>query len=376
MPSSRRDDQDTLKAAHELAKYLTGSQVAKDIPGWQLAPGLRKSNTGYATNDARAVIAKLVEYGVYEAPVATTAEIGQPIRRGAPGHHPGQADAQAGDGRDRARVPERTGCAEQVTAAPGLRVSGIDAARRDIYPVPNPRASGRRQAHAFSHDCAAIGLQPACSNAGTATSGATSSSCPACSCFLSLSPIRCSRRSCLPSKKWTCGAAPGWASRISRTSSASKLFWASMQHTLVYAFFVVAAWITSLDGRWRRSSSRCPIAPNPFSVARSICPMSSASSSSRWCGSGFFEPDYGFFNYLLSLVGQPGPVAAKPRHCAVEHRAQHGADRARQRRGALFGGDGLDPAASFTRPPRSKGRTASKNWITSPSRCSSRPRFT
>ena len=70
------DDQATLKAAHDLAKYLTGSQVAKDIPGWQLAPGLRRSNTGYATNDNRAVIAKLVEYGVYEAPVATSAEIG------------------------------------------------------------------------------------------------------------------------------------------------------------------------------------------------------------------------------------------------------------------------------------------------------------
>lgn len=70
------DDKDKVKAAHELAKYLTGSQVAKDIPGWQLAPGLRRSNTGYATNDNRAVIAKLVEFGVYEAPVATTAELG------------------------------------------------------------------------------------------------------------------------------------------------------------------------------------------------------------------------------------------------------------------------------------------------------------
>jgi len=70
------DDQDKLKAAHELAKYLTGSQVAKDIPGWQLAPGLRKSNTGYATNPAREMVAKLVEYGVYEAPVATSAELG------------------------------------------------------------------------------------------------------------------------------------------------------------------------------------------------------------------------------------------------------------------------------------------------------------
>jgi len=70
------DDQDKLKASHEFAKYLTGSQVAKDIPGWQLAPGLRRSNTGYATNENRAVIAKLVEFGVYEAPVATSAELG------------------------------------------------------------------------------------------------------------------------------------------------------------------------------------------------------------------------------------------------------------------------------------------------------------
>ena len=70
------DDKDKVKAAHELAKYLTGSQVAKDISGWQLAPGLRRSNTGYATNDNRGVVSKLVEYGVYEAPVATSAELG------------------------------------------------------------------------------------------------------------------------------------------------------------------------------------------------------------------------------------------------------------------------------------------------------------
>lgn len=69
-------DQDKLKAAHELAKYLTGSQVAKDVPGRQLAPGLRKSNTGYATDANRTVINKLVEFGVYEVPVATSAELG------------------------------------------------------------------------------------------------------------------------------------------------------------------------------------------------------------------------------------------------------------------------------------------------------------
>jgi multiple sugar transport system substrate-binding protein len=69
-------DQDKLAAAHELAKYLTGSQVAVDVPGWQLAPGLRRSNTSYGTNANREMIAKLVEFGVYEAPVAVPAEVG------------------------------------------------------------------------------------------------------------------------------------------------------------------------------------------------------------------------------------------------------------------------------------------------------------
>jgi multiple sugar transport system substrate-binding protein len=69
-------DPDVVKASHELAKYLTGSQVAKDVTGWQLAPGLRKSNTGYSTDKNREVIAKLVEFGVYESPVATSAELG------------------------------------------------------------------------------------------------------------------------------------------------------------------------------------------------------------------------------------------------------------------------------------------------------------
>lgn len=70
------EDEAKLKAAHELAKYLTGAQVAVDVPGWQLAPGLRRSNTSYATTPAREIIAKLVEYGVYEVPVAIPAEVG------------------------------------------------------------------------------------------------------------------------------------------------------------------------------------------------------------------------------------------------------------------------------------------------------------
>ncbi|HHY58884.1 MAG TPA: sugar ABC transporter substrate-binding protein [Chloroflexi bacterium] len=70
------EDEAKEAAAHKLASYLTGSQVAQDVQGWQLAPGLRRSNTAYATTPNREVVAKLVEYGVYEAPVATSAELG------------------------------------------------------------------------------------------------------------------------------------------------------------------------------------------------------------------------------------------------------------------------------------------------------------
>ncbi|MCL4828936.1 MAG: sugar ABC transporter substrate-binding protein [Caldilinea sp.] len=70
------EDEAKEAAAHKLASYLTGSQVAQDVEGWQLAPGLRRSNTSYATTPNREIIARLVEYGVYEAPVATSAELG------------------------------------------------------------------------------------------------------------------------------------------------------------------------------------------------------------------------------------------------------------------------------------------------------------
>jgi multiple sugar transport system substrate-binding protein len=70
------EDEAKEAAAHRLASYLTGSQVAQDVEGWQLAPGLRRSNTSYATTPNREIIARLVEYGVYEAPVATSAELG------------------------------------------------------------------------------------------------------------------------------------------------------------------------------------------------------------------------------------------------------------------------------------------------------------
>ncbi|MBI5563821.1 MAG: sugar ABC transporter substrate-binding protein [Chloroflexi bacterium] len=63
-------DPEQLKAANEFARYLTSSQVARDVPNYQQAPGLRRSNTGYATNANREVVAKLVSFGIYE-PVAS-----------------------------------------------------------------------------------------------------------------------------------------------------------------------------------------------------------------------------------------------------------------------------------------------------------------
>jgi len=69
------DDPVVLEASHEFARYITGSQVAKDVPGYQLAPGLRRSNTAYAITPNREVITRLVRFGVYEAPVEVSTEL-------------------------------------------------------------------------------------------------------------------------------------------------------------------------------------------------------------------------------------------------------------------------------------------------------------
>jgi len=69
------EDEAVLAASHEFARYITGSQVAVDVPGYQQAPGLRRSNTAYATTPNREVVARLVSFGVYEAPVATSTDL-------------------------------------------------------------------------------------------------------------------------------------------------------------------------------------------------------------------------------------------------------------------------------------------------------------
>jgi multiple sugar transport system permease protein len=84
----------------------------------------------------------------------------------------------------------------------------------------------------------------------------------------------------------------------------SKLFWETMQHTLVYAVFVVAAWITSslmvaaliqpLSNRIQSLFRAAFYLPNVISIVI---------ISFVWIW--IFEPDYGFFNFLLGLVGIP-----------------------------------------------------------------------
>jgi len=85
---------------------------------------------------------------------------------------------------------------------------------------------------------------------------------------------------------------------------ASKLFWDSMRHTFVYAIFVVVAWITTsmvvasliqpLSNRVQSFFRGAFYLPNVISIIV---------ISLVWIW--IFEPDYGFFNYLLSLAHIP-----------------------------------------------------------------------
>jgi len=85
---------------------------------------------------------------------------------------------------------------------------------------------------------------------------------------------------------------------------ASKLFWAAMRHTLVYAFFVVAAWITS---SLLVASLIQPLSNRAQSLFRGAFYLPNVTSiiviSLVWIL--IFEPDYGFLNYLLTVVGLP-----------------------------------------------------------------------
>lgn len=82
----------------------------------------------------------------------------------------------------------------------------------------------------------------------------------------------------------------------------SNLFRASMQHTFIYAFFVVFAWIA---GSLVVSALIQPLSNRVQSLFRAAFYLPNVISiiviSLVWIW--IFEPQFGFFNYLLSLVG-------------------------------------------------------------------------
>ncbi len=84
----------------------------------------------------------------------------------------------------------------------------------------------------------------------------------------------------------------------------SKLFWSSMQHTVIYAVFVVVAWISS---SMVVASLIQPLSNRVQSLFRAAFYLPNVISiiviALVWIW--IFEPDYGFFNYVLGLFGVP-----------------------------------------------------------------------
>jgi multiple sugar transport system permease protein len=88
--------------------------------------------------------------------------------------------------------------------------------------------------------------------------------------------------------------------------ASSKLFWASMRHTVVYAFFVVVAWIIS---SLAVAALIQPLANRAQSLFRGAFYLPNVISiiviSLVWIW--IYHPEFGFLNYLLGLFGL-GPV--------------------------------------------------------------------
>ncbi len=87
-----------------------------------------------------------------------------------------------------------------------------------------------------------------------------------------------------------------------RALFASKLFWSSMEHTFVYAFFVVTAWLIS---SLTVATLIQPLPNKVQSLFRGAFYLPNVISivviSLVWIW--IFEPQFGFFNYLLGLFG-------------------------------------------------------------------------
>jgi len=86
----------------------------------------------------------------------------------------------------------------------------------------------------------------------------------------------------------------------------SKLFWETMQHTVLYAVVVVVAWITTalvVAGLLQPLSNRVQALYRGAFYLPYVTSIVIISLVWIW----IFQPDYGFFNWLLGLVGV-GPV--------------------------------------------------------------------
>lgn len=68
-------EKEKVRAAHELARWLTGSEVGSKVKGYQMAPGLRASNRNLEDDPYFRYVASAAVYGVYEPPVGVPSEV-------------------------------------------------------------------------------------------------------------------------------------------------------------------------------------------------------------------------------------------------------------------------------------------------------------
>lgn len=62
------DDPERTAAAHAFAKYLTSSKIAEDVPGWYLAPPVRRSVESFANDPTYEGLMPVVRTSVYMTP--------------------------------------------------------------------------------------------------------------------------------------------------------------------------------------------------------------------------------------------------------------------------------------------------------------------
>ncbi len=72
-------DPERTAAAHALARYLTSSEIADDVPGWYLAPPVRKSVESFANDPMYAGLMPIVQTSVYLTPPGGPGFVGKTL---------------------------------------------------------------------------------------------------------------------------------------------------------------------------------------------------------------------------------------------------------------------------------------------------------